>query len=49
MHLIEKDYETLAKEIEKNKEIIYIDYSLELNQAVGFLTTAFLLNMQLVN
>ena len=28
MHLIEKDYrETLSKEIEKNRKIIYIDYS----------------------
>ena len=38
MHLIEKDYrETLAKEIEKNKEIIYIDYSLEAESSSWFL------------
>ena len=30
MQLIEKDYrETLSKEIKKNKQIIYFDYSLE--------------------
>ena len=38
MHLIEKDYrETLAREIEKNKEIIYIDYSLEAESSSWFL------------
>jgi hypothetical protein len=38
MHLIEKDYrETLAKEAEKNKKIIYIDYSLEAKSTSWFL------------
>ncbi len=38
MHLIEKDYrETLSKEIEKNKNIIYIDYSLEAESSSWFL------------
>ena len=38
MYLIEKDYrETLAKEIEKNKKIIYIDYSLEAESSGWFL------------
>ncbi len=38
MYLIEKDYrETLAKEIEKNKKIIYIDYSLEAESSSWFL------------
>ncbi len=38
MHLIEKDYrETLSKEIEKNKKIIYIDYALEAESSSWFL------------
>jgi hypothetical protein len=38
MYLIEKDYrETLSKEIEKNKKIIYIDYSLEAASSSWFL------------
>ena len=38
MYLIEKDYrETLAKEIKKNKNIIYIDYSLEAESSSWFL------------
>ena len=38
MYLIEKDYrETLANEIEKNKNIIYIDYSLEAESSSWFL------------
>ena len=38
MYLIEKDYrETLSKEIEKNKKIIYLDYSLEAESTSWFL------------
>ena len=38
MYLIEKDYrESLANEIEKNKKIIYIDYSLEAESSSWFL------------
>ena len=38
MHLIEKDYrETLAREIKKNKKIIYIDYSLKAESSSWFL------------
>jgi hypothetical protein len=38
MYLIEKDYrENLAKEIEKNKNIIFIDYSLESESTSWFL------------
>ena len=38
MYLIEKDYrETLSKEIEKNKKIIYIDYALEAESSSWFL------------
>ena len=38
MYLIEKDYrETLAKEIEKNKKIIYFDYSLKAESSSWFL------------
>ncbi len=38
MYLIEKDYrETLAKEIAKNRKIIYIDYSLEAESTSWFL------------
>ena len=38
MYLIEKDYrETLAQEIKKNKNIIYIDYSLEAESSSWFL------------
>ena len=38
MYLIEKDYrQTLAKEIEKNKKIIYFDYSLKAESSSWFL------------
>ena len=38
MHLIERDYrETLSKEIEKNRKIIYIDYSLKAESSSWFL------------
>ena len=38
IYLIEKDYrETLAEEIEKNKNIIYIDYSLKAESSSWFL------------
>ena len=38
MHLIEKDYrKSLSKEIEKNKKIIYIDYSQEAKSSSWFL------------
>ena len=38
MHLIEKDYrETLSKELEKNKKIIYFDYSQEAESSSWFL------------
>ena len=38
MYLIEKDYrETLSREIEKNKKIIYFDYSLEAEESSWFL------------
>ena len=38
MHLIEKDYrESLSKEIEKNRKIIYIDYSQEAESSSWFL------------
>ena len=38
MHLIEKDYrESLTKEIEKNRKIIYIDYSQEAKSSSWFL------------
>ncbi|OUL43554.1 hypothetical protein B0W81_03370 [Prochlorococcus sp. HOT_208_60] len=38
MYLIEKDYrETLSKEIEKNRKIIYIDYSQEAKSTSWFL------------
>ncbi len=38
MYLIEKDYrESLAKEIERNKKIIFIDYSLEAESSSWFL------------
>ena len=37
MYLIEKDYETLSKEIEKNSNIIYIDYALEAESTSWFL------------
>ena len=38
MYLIEKDYrETLSREIEKNRKIIYFDYSLEAEESSWFL------------